>query len=61
MKKKFEEGGGELSIAKKDGDIDGSQLTPKQRFALLIENYKKQNPAKYEQKKALLEKQLGSL
>ena len=58
MKKKFREGSGELSIAKKDGDIDGEQLTPKEKFAGLIELYKVQNPEKYETKKALLEEQL---
>jgi hypothetical protein len=33
----------------------------KQKFAALIEAYKKQNPKKYEAKKAALEKHLASL
>jgi len=53
MKKKFQEGSGELSIAKKDGDIDGAQLTPKEKKEALIEAYKIQNPEKYAIKKKL--------
>jgi len=60
-KKKIQEGSGELTIAKKDGDIDIEQLTPKQKFEALIEAYKKQNPLKYEQKKEELEAQLNNL
>ena len=49
MKKKFNEGKGELSIANKNGDTD-LQLTPKEELAGIMDAYKIQNPAKYEAK-----------
>lgn len=61
MKKKFKDGAGELSIAKKDGDVDNEQLTPKQKLQAVIDAYKVSNPAKYEKKKAELEEQLKNL
>ncbi len=60
MKKKFQEGSGELSIANVKGDTD-EQLTSKESFKRFIEAYKLQNPEKYELKKALLEEQLKKL
>ena len=50
MKKKLEEGKGELSIAKKDGDVDGKDLSTSQKKKMFEEAYKAQNPAKYELK-----------
>lgn len=47
MRKKTGEGAGTLSIANKDGDIDG-ELAPN----AFLEAYKKQNPKKYEEKLA---------
>lgn len=58
MKKRMQEGKGELTISNKDGDVDSGGLTPKQKHEALIEAYKKQNPEKYELKKEALEAQL---
>ncbi len=51
-----------VDIKPVNGDIQSDELlTPKQKFAALIEAYKKQNPTKYEQKKGELDAQLNSL
>lgn len=39
----------------------GKETTDKAEFAALIERYKVQNPAKYEQRKEALEARLASL
>lgn len=49
---------GILTIANVQGDIDTPNSTEKEKFANLIEAYKKQNPAKYELKKEALQAQL---
>lgn len=41
--------------------VESVVLTSKKEFAELIEKYKKENPEKYEIKKAALEAQLNSL
>jgi hypothetical protein len=52
-------------MAKKTIEVKVGEYTPstveKTEFEALIERYKVQNPAKYEQKKAALEARLASL
>ena len=52
MKKTLDGGKGELSIADTKGDVDGATLSAQQKRAIFEENYKKQNPKKYAEKKA---------
>lgn len=52
MKRTTKEGAGELTIANKNGDIDGALLTPEEKNKAFEEAYKKQNLKKYQEKKA---------